>query len=154
MWSSKHSVFKLADLITEHLPILAEVSALVFYHLRDFPTKRSCTFVYGERRKQYPKNWEYLAWQCKEQAGWKCKSCHIKHGAKRKSRRTGERYTVYLHAAHRNHDIGNATPDLLCLCPTCHGKFDYRHRRSKQQINLERVKHRMLLRARAMQLQQ
>ena len=80
MWSSKHSVFKLADLITEHLPILAEISALVFYHLRDFPTKRSCTFVYGERRKQYPKNWEQLARQCKEQAGKRCQFCRITQG--------------------------------------------------------------------------
>ena len=44
----------------------------------------------SERRKQYPKNWEQLARQCKEQAGWKCEHCHITQGKKRISKRTGE----------------------------------------------------------------
>lgn len=101
-----------------------------------------------ERRKRYPKNWEQLARQCKEQAGWKCEFCHIKHGAVRVSRRTGERYTVYLHAAHRDHDIGNPTPVLLCLCPTCHGKYDYKYRMKERQIAQERMKHQALLLAR------
>lgn len=101
-----------------------------------------------ERRKQYPKNWETLARACKERAGWKCQHCHIRHGAKRTSRRTGERYRVYLHAAHRDHDIGNLNPPLLCLCPTCHGKYDYRHRMREQRIALEQMKHQALLAAR------
>ena len=98
-----------------------------------------------ERRKQYPIHWEQLARQCKEQAGWQCEFCHIRHGAKRTSRRTGERYSVYLHAAHRDHDIGNPNPRLTCLCPTCHGTYDYQHRLKEQQISLEQLKHRILL---------
>ncbi len=99
----------------------------------------------SERRKQYPRNWEELARQCKEQAGKMCERCHITQGKKRTSKRTGKRYVVYLHAAHRDHDISNPTPVLLCLCPTCHGKYDYRHRMRQQLINQERLKHQMLL---------
>src|SRR5207248_2499050 len=104
--------------------------------------------VNSERRKQYPDNWDDLSWQCKERAGWKCEFCHVRHGRKRKSKRTGKRYPVYLHAAHAHHDLGNPTPVLLCLCPTCHGKYDYRYRMSQQQVSLERMKHRLLLVAR------
>jgi len=98
-----------------------------------------------ERRKQYPKNWEQLARQCKEQAGKQCAYCHVKQGAERISRRTGVVYAVFLHAAHKNHDIANAAPDLLCLCPTCHGRYDFQYRRMEQQIALERLKHQTLL---------
>ena len=101
-----------------------------------------------ERRKRYPKDWEFLAWLCKERAGWRCAFCHIKQGRKRKSKRTGERYRVYLHAAHRDHDNDNPTPALLCLCPTCHGKYDYRHRVREKHLALERMKHQRLLLAR------
>lgn len=101
-----------------------------------------------ERRKLYPLNWEQLARQCKESAGWKCQFCHIRHGSKRTSRRTGERYSVYLHAAHADHDIGNPCPILICLCPTCHGTYDYRHRTREKHLALERMKHRRLLLAR------
>src|SRR5260221_461130 len=104
--------------------------------------------VKPERRKQYPKNWESLARQCKEQAGNQCAFCHIRQGAQRISKRTGACYTVFLHAAHKNHDAGNAVPDLLCLCPTCHGKYDFQYRRMAQYIALEQKKHRMLLHAR------
>jgi hypothetical protein len=103
--------------------------------------------VKSERRKQYPKNWEHLARQCKEQAGKRCEFCHITQGKKRKSRRTRKRYTVYLHAAHANHDIGNPTPILLCLCPTCHGKYDYRYHMREHNIAVERLKHTQLLHA-------
>ena len=98
-----------------------------------------------ERRKRYPKHWEQLARQCREQAGWTCKFCHIKQGAERTSRRTGAVYTVYLHAAHAEHDIGNPNPSLLCLCPTCHGTYDYQHRMRQKQLNHERLKHKLLL---------
>ena len=99
----------------------------------------------SERRKLYPKNWVKLARQCKEKAGWKCEFCHITQGKKRKSKRTGKHYVVFLHAAHANHDIDNPNPKLLCLCPTCHARMDYRHRIRQQQINQERLKHQVLL---------
>jgi hypothetical protein len=101
--------------------------------------------VKSERRKLYPRDWEQLARQCKEQAGKQCEFCHIRQGEKRISKRTGNRYVVFLHAAHANHDIGNPTPVLLCLCPTCHGLYDFRHRMRVQRLQSEQLKHRMLL---------
>ncbi len=105
--------------------------------------------VKSERRKKYPKNWETLARQCKERAGWTCEFCHVKQSRKRKSKRTGKWYRVHLHAAHRDHDIGNPTPHLLCLCPTCHGKYDFHYRLSQQQSDFERRKHQLLLSSRS-----
>ena len=98
-----------------------------------------------EKRKLYPRNWEWLAWQCKEQAGWKCQHCGVAQGVERVSRRTGQVYMVYVHAAHRDHDLPNPAPDLLCLCPTCHGKYDYDYRMRQQRFALERLKHQALL---------
>ena len=118
----------------------------VFYHLWLLPYQKEYR-VNGTRRRLYPTNWETLARQCKEQAAWKCEFCHVKQGSKRTSRRTGKRYPVYLHAAHANHDIGNPNPLLLCLCPTCHGKYDYRYRIKEHHIALERLKHKQLLHA-------
>src|SRR2546423_6641448 len=106
----------------------------IVYLLGYFPIKWSPT-VKAERRKQYPKNWEALARQCKEQAGWTCEHCHVRHGAKRISRQTGVVYTVFLHAAHTEHDIGNPNPALLCLCPTCHGTYDYAYRMQQKRLN-------------------
>jgi hypothetical protein len=125
------------------LALSAEVPLGTLYLLWYFPTKES--LVKSERRKRYPDNWDDLSWQCKERAGWKCAFCHITQGKKRKSKRTGKLYIVYLHAAHRDHDLGNPNPVLLCLCPTCHGKYDYRYRIRKQYVALERLKHKQLL---------
>ncbi len=127
----------------EHLPTTG-VPVLLLYRTGYSPTKRSIV-VNIERRKQYPKNWEALARQCKERAGWKCEQCHIRHGAIRTSRRTGAVYTVFLHAAHKHHDIGNPNPILLCLCPTCHGRYDYQYRMLQKRRNHERLKHKLLL---------
>jgi len=144
MEASKHSVCVAKP--EQSTCLFAEVPLSTVYSMWHFPTKEY--LVKSERRKQYPKNWEQLARQCKERAGNRCEFCPITQGKKRKSRRTGKRYTVYLHAAHANHDIGNPTPILLCLCPTCHGRYDYRYRRREQQIALERLKHHALLIAR------
>src|SRR6266702_55687 len=123
--------------IAAEVPHEDSISSLVLSYQGD-PLK-------SERRKHYPDNWDDLSWQCKERAGWKCEFCHIRQGRKRKSKRTGHWYRVYLHAAHRDHDLGNPNPVLLCLCPACHGKYDYRYRMSQQQVSLERMKHRLLL---------
>jgi hypothetical protein len=139
--SSKHPVPKFADPSTEHLPPGGKT------HTGILPLVTRSTVVKPERRKRYPPNWEQLAWHCKEQAGWRCSTCKIKHGAQRISKRTGAVYTVYLHAAHAHHDPGNLTPVLLCLCPTCHGRYDHRYRMRQRQITLERLKHQKLLAA-------
>jgi hypothetical protein len=140
---SKHSVLS-CQTYTQSTCLLAEVPLEILYLLGYFPIKWSPT-VKAERRKRYPKNWEALARQCKEQAGWICEMCHIEQGRRRISHRTGAEYLVYHHAAHRDHDIGNPNPILLCLCPTCHGRYDYQYRMHQKQLNHERLKHRVLL---------
>ncbi|GCE18679.1 hypothetical protein [Dictyobacter kobayashii] len=96
------------------------------------------------RRTLYPPNWSELSGACKVAAGWRCQRCRIRQGATRTSKRTGRPYRVWLHAAHvRLHDTRNPAPDLLCLCPTCHGRYDYQLHRREGQIRLEILKHRM-----------
>lgn len=98
------------------------------------------------RAHSYPPNWKQLSRDCKEQAGWRCQSCHIRHGAKRKSKRTGKKYPVWLHAAHvRLNDTHNPHPLLWALCPRCHGRYDYWLRLREGVITLEQLKHRILL---------
>jgi hypothetical protein len=142
---SKHPVLTLPHLTQSTCPLAGvPVADIVPHRLLPYQTESS---VKPERRKQYPRNWEILSRQCKEQAGNQCAFCHIRQGAQRISRRTGAVYTVFLHAAHKNHDVGNVTPVLLCLCPTCHGRYDFQYRRMTQQIALERMKHQFVLHA-------
>lgn len=99
------------------------------------------------RRHLYPENWKQLAMACKERANWRCQRCHIHHGKKRISRRTGQVYSVWLHAAHmRLHDTLNPDPELMALCPRCHGRYDYRLRQREKDVHLEVLKHRYALR--------
>ncbi|HLZ62589.1 MAG TPA: hypothetical protein VKR06_37060, partial [Ktedonosporobacter sp.] len=59
-------------------------------------------------RALYPENWPELRRACLERAGYKCEICGISQGARRKSKRTGEYYKVYLSAAHKNADVWNS----------------------------------------------
>ena len=145
MWQSKHSVLKSPNLSRALAYDGSTRDDIVSHGLLPSQTE---SLVKRERRKQYPKNWEQLARQCKERAGWQCQFCHVKQGRKRTSKRTGKRYPVYLHAAHRDHDLDNPYPVLLCLCPTCHGRYDYQYRVRQQQIAVERLKHQRMLVAR------
>ena len=98
-----------------------------------------------ELRKRYPKNWKQLADACREKAGKQCEHCHIPQETELLSRRTHRVYKVFLHAAHINHDPENQTPELLCLCPSCHGRYDFQHLQRTNRVKLEQVKHRILL---------
>ncbi len=99
-----------------------------------------------QRKHLYPPNWKQIATACKESAGWRCQTCHIRHGAKRRSKRTGNIYRVWLHAAHVTlHDTCNPHPTLKCLCPRCHGRYDYRQRVREARLSLECLKHHVLL---------
>ena len=92
-------------------------------------------------RKNYPPNWEQLAAECRERAGNTCEHCGIAQHTPLISKK-GNPYYVYLHAAHRHQlDQGNENPDLVCLCPTCHSRYDYEHRQRMKRIHLERIKH-------------
>ena len=97
-----------------------------------------------ERRKLYPKNWKALANACREEAGLQCQHCGVTQGEERISRRTRQVYTVSLHAAHRNHDVDNPKPELLCLCPSCHGRYDYEHLQQSDQVKFEQLKHKLV----------
>ena len=76
--------------------------------------------------------WRELREACLERANKQCefvhpngKRCARTDGELRKSRHSGRKYIVYLHAAH----VGNTGPDdvnpeLACLCPAHHLKMD------------------------------
>jgi predicted HNH restriction endonuclease len=95
-------------------------------------------------RKRYPDSWEELAQACKERAGWRCEHCCVEQYALVESRK-GTPYLVYLHAAHKHHDPGNPHPELLCLCASCHARYDYAHKQREARVRLEILKHLRLL---------
>lgn len=59
--------------------------------------------------------------------------------------RKGNPYLVYLHTAHRYHDVENPTAELLVLCPSCHGKHDAEERERAARVYIEALKHIRLL---------
>src|SRR5450432_85465 len=101
------------------------------------------------RKHLYPPNWKELSRACKERAGWRCERCKVKQKARRKSKRTGEWYRVYLHAAHVFlNDTQNPHAPLMCLCPTCHGRYDFWLRLRMTIVLLEIYKHQHCLQER------
>lgn len=93
----------------------------------------------------YPPNWAEIARACKDRAGWKCEHCRIAQGATRISRR-GRPYKIALQAAHERHiDRGRDDARLLCLCISCHARYDYRHDQRIKDLRLHSLKHRMLI---------
>lgn len=98
----------------------------------------------SEKRRLYPRNWQELARRCKQRAGWQCEHCKVDHLATRLSRK-GKLYTVYLAAAHKNHDPDNPAPELVALCVTCHARYDYKHKQREKMIALHRLKHQRLI---------
>ena len=96
-----------------------------------------------KHRWLYPPTWEQLAWECKERAGWVCEHCGAVHGSQAVSRRTGVVYTVYLAAAHLDHDPWNFFPRLAALCPSCHGRYDWSWHERWRWLELEEVRHRL-----------
>ena len=99
----------------------------------------------GKYRWLYPDNWEELAWECKERAGWRCEHCGVAHGTQAVSERTGVVYIVYLGAAHLDHDPWNPHPRLAALCPTCHGRYDYSWQERERWLALEQLRHHVLV---------
>lgn len=93
----------------------------------------------------YPNDWPLLRAQCLERAEYQCEHCGIEDETPARSERTGRPYIVYLHAAHKNHDKLNPSPELIALCPSCHGRYDYAYRERERRFWLERFKHRTLL---------
>jgi hypothetical protein len=102
-------------------------------------------------RQLYPVNWEELAWVCKERAGWCCEHCGVPHRTPAISR-AGKPYIIYLAAAHLDHDPWNLNPRLAALCPTCHGRYDWQDYERKRWLELEMLRHQILLVARGYEL--
>lgn len=76
--------------------------------------------------------WRELREACLERANNQCeyrypngKRCARRNEEIRKSRHSGRKYFVYLHAAHSaNTNPDNPNPELICLCPAHHLKMD------------------------------
>jgi hypothetical protein len=101
------------------------------------------------RPDRYPRNWRELAIACKTRANWQCERCPVKQRDERLSKRTQKPYPVFLHAAHvKLHDTANPQPELVALCPTCHARMDWQHRKQEQRVQLEQLKHQLLLASR------
>ncbi len=79
-------------------------------------------------RDRYPRTWKRLASEAKERAGWVCEDCQVMHGTLVCSPRTGNRYIIYLQAAHLDHDPCNEHPELRAVCPSCHARYYRRPR--------------------------
>ena len=115
---------------------------------------RSCGLAAAEtgalmyQYRRYPADWKLLALTCKESAGWRCEHCGVPVGRRRKSRHSGNWYKVHLHAAHLDHDPQNPAPRLAALCERCHGRYDWAWRVRVAVVDLERLKHQMLLKTR------
>lgn len=100
-----------------------------------------------KHRWLYPTNWDEVARACKEHAGWRCEFCGIAQGTEVVSERTGVVYTIYLAAAHLDHDPWNPEPRLAALCPSCHARYDYSWQERQRRLELEQVRHRVLINA-------
>lgn len=80
----------------------------------------------------YDEHFEEEKLACKERAGWQCEAilpwtnerCPTREGDEKWNRRTKRKWIVYLHAAHVNNDPENPSPELICLCPSCHMRMD------------------------------
>ena len=85
-------------------------------------------------RSLYPADWDQIAYQVKEAAGWKCQGC----GAQ--CRRPGEPFDTHkrtLTVAHLNHTPSDCRPEnLKALCAPCHLRYDkdihVKHRKENQ----------------------
>jgi len=97
-------------------------------------------------RWAYPKNWDQLAWECKERAQWRCEGCGVAHHARLIDPQTGVVTRAHLCAAHLDHDIWNPRPRLRALCRSCHVRYDYSQRERARWLALERQRHQWLIR--------
>ncbi len=77
------------------------------------------------QRERYPKDWERIAFEIKEAAGWKCEQCG------KQCRKPGEPFDTHkrtLTVAHMDHTPENMERgNLKALCAPCHLRYDARH---------------------------
>lgn len=126
--------------------------------------KGRVTYIIPMDKHRYPKNWDAIATQIKEQAGWCCQGCD------RPCRQPGETWdeleerlegtawaediyeSVYddelgsgliwkpqrftLTVAHLNHTPEDCRPEnLKALCSVCHLRYDARHHAQSAKAN-------------------
>lgn len=88
-------------------------------------------------RSKYPADWDAIATEVKDQAGWKCEQCG------RQCRFPGDRFDTHkrtLTVAHINHVESDCRPEnLVALCPRCHLAYD-QARRVLQRLATKRIK--------------
>lgn len=91
----------------------------------------------------YHPNYPSKSERCKELAGWACEACGVLDGSiatTMNGKRQGRPHVVYLTGAHVNeNDKGNPDPELMALCPRCHGLYDHGSPAQKKLV-LEAVK--------------
>lgn len=88
-------------------------------------------------RSKYPPDWDDIATDVKEQAGWKCENCgrqcRFPHDPFDTHRRT-------LTVAHINHVESDCSREnLIALCPACHLRYDG-FRRRLQRLAKKRIR--------------
>lgn len=88
------------------------------------------------RREEYPDDWEAIAADVKELAGWRCQTCG------RQCRRPGEAFVTHrdtLTVAHRDNNPANCSPsNLIAECAPCHLRRDAKHHASNARKTRER----------------
>ena len=110
-------------------------------------------------RDLYPKNWNTIAFDIKEAAGWKCQDCgkecrrkgesHFDFIQRIQTNRVSEcpivaeyvqhpqRWTLTV--AHLNHRPEDCRPEnLKALCAPCHCRYDLKAMAIKKRLHLER----------------
>jgi len=87
-------------------------------------------------RSKYPDNWDEIATDVKEQAGWQCEKCDLQ------CRFPGEKFDTHkrtLTVAHINHVEMDCRPEnLVALCPACHLRYDG-ERKAMQRLAKRRI---------------
>jgi len=88
-------------------------------------------------KAKYPPNWNAIAAEIKNQAGWKCEQCGLQ------CRLPSERFDTHkrtLTVAHINHVESDCRPEnLVALCPRCHLAYD-QTRKVMQRLAKKRIK--------------
>jgi 5-methylcytosine-specific restriction endonuclease McrA len=85
-----------------------------------------------KNRELYPENWEEIAFEVKEEAGWKCEYCG------KQCRRPGEAFDTHrrtLTVSHKDHTPGNCErKNLQALCAPCHLRYDAKMHAAKARV--------------------
>lgn len=100
-------------------------------------------------RSQYPDNWEEISYSFRELKDFTCEHCGVRQGTMRESK-AGNPYTARTAAAHKwPNDTQNPEPELLCLCESCHRKYDNQFQELIDEGEHQAVMHDILLERRA-----